>query len=174
MATIRTIASQMAVMAVVALGSGLTPASADPGDKVGWSVATDPRQRVFLFYVAVADGPRLLTVACLRDVDSFGIFTSGAFGKVAGEGSGELILANGKARYAVTGQISVHGATADFDGEIDLTAAARTALRERFLPVLRGAGPMTVKAGRGDEVRLAPGGPSPDQIAVFERICLGR
>lgn len=174
MATTRIVVSRVAVMAAFALGSYLSTASADPGDKVGWSVATDPRQRVFLFYVAVADGPRLVTVACLRDVDSFGIFTSGAFGNAAGEGSVELILANGKARYTMTGQVSVQGATADFDGEIDLTAATRTALRERFLPVLRGAGPMTVKAGRGDEVRLAPGGPPPDQIAVFERVCLGR
>lgn len=174
MPILRTTASRTAVMVAVALGAGLSSASADPGDKVGWSVTTDPRQRVFLYYVGVADGPRLLTIACLRDVDSFGIFTSGAFGKAAGEGRGELTLANGKARYAMAGQLSVRGNTADFDGEIDLTAAARTALRDRFLPVLRGAGPMTVKAGRGDETKLAPGGPSPDQIAVFDRVCIGR
>lgn len=162
-----------ACVALLGLWAGPDVATADPGYKVGWSVATDPRKRVFLFYVAAADGPRLLTVACLRDVESFGAFTSGAFGRSAGDGATELVLANGKARYAIAGQLSGRGAGADFDGEIDLTSAARAALRERFLPVLKGGGPVSMSAGR-DEMRLAPTGPSADQVAVFERVCLGR
>ena len=61
------------VLAVAAVAPLLAPApaAADPGDKAGWSIGTDPRKRVFLHWVAKADGPRLLTVACLRDVDSF-------------------------------------------------------------------------------------------------------
>jgi hypothetical protein len=49
------------------------PAKADQGDKAGWSVAVDPRKRAFLYYVPAEDGARVLTIGCLRDVDSFTI-----------------------------------------------------------------------------------------------------
>src|SRR5262245_38601583 len=53
------------------LGVGGGPAVADKGDKAGWSLTTDPRKRAFLKFVPTNDGPRILVLGCLRDVDSF-------------------------------------------------------------------------------------------------------
>jgi hypothetical protein len=63
-----------AVASVIELG---TSAVADSGDKPGWSVLTDPRRRAFLIFVPAADGPRVLTLGCLRDVDSFTVLSRG-------------------------------------------------------------------------------------------------
>ena len=47
------------------------PAIADPEDKAGWSVATDPRRRAFLFLMPQQGGPRMLMLGCLRDAGTF-------------------------------------------------------------------------------------------------------
>ena len=80
------------------------PADADAGDKAGWSVQTDPRKRAFLHYVPVKDGPRVLMIGCLRDVDSFTVMSSGLqIG--ANETKAILALSNGASRYAVEGGV---------------------------------------------------------------------
>ena len=63
----------LAIMAATfAMFAGaVSPASADQGDKQGWSLGSDPRKRVFLRFVPANDGPRVLVLGCLRDVDSF-------------------------------------------------------------------------------------------------------
>src|SRR5260221_4721371 len=59
----------LAIMAAtfVMFAGAVSPASADQGDKQGWSLGSDPRKRVFLRFVPANDGPRVLVLGCLRD-----------------------------------------------------------------------------------------------------------
>jgi hypothetical protein len=60
----------LAIMAAtfVMFAGAVSPASADQGDKQGWSLGSDPRKRVFLRFVPANDGPRVLVLGCLRDM----------------------------------------------------------------------------------------------------------
>src|SRR5262249_34446098 len=66
------------------------------GNKAGWSAYVDPRKRAFLNYVLVDDGPRLLLLGCLRDVDSF-LVSSEEMSEAKEADNVTLTLANGSA-----------------------------------------------------------------------------
>ncbi|MCW1838492.1 hypothetical protein [Prosthecomicrobium hirschii] len=161
-------------VAGLAIPCGGMPAWADPGDKAGWSIGTDPRKRVFLHYVAEKDGPRELTLACLRDVDSFDVYTAGLFPKRP-DGEATLTLRSGGGSVDVSGSVAAgdDGATSRFESNTDLDAATRKALRASLLPMLGGAGPIQLKLGTR-EIVLAPSGPPAAAIKRFDSICFGK
>jgi len=156
-------------------------ALADDGDPAGWSVRTDPRKRAFLIVTDRAGGPRLLTIACLRDVESFGLYASGLPG-LAGDAEGvRLTLRAGGATFEVTGSISPDPLSnaPSFSHDDDIEGPARKALAGRLLPVLKASGPLVVTVGDGPsrEIPLADrpqlkGVATP--LATFEKICFGR
>ena len=78
------LAGLSAVLAAGILVATLAPLAADTGDKKGWSVVTDPRKRAFLFWTPAANGPRVLTFGCLRDVDSFTVLSEDTVGRGTG------------------------------------------------------------------------------------------
>jgi hypothetical protein len=73
----------------VMFAGAVSPASADQGDKQGWSLGSDPRKRVFLRFVPANDGPRVLVLGCLRDVDSFIVLSEQDIGIGDGQGATE-------------------------------------------------------------------------------------
>jgi hypothetical protein len=149
------------------------PAKADQGDKAGWSVSIDPRKRAFLHYVAVMDGGRVLTIGCLRDVDSFTIFSTGLKTGLNSNATATLNLSNGAARYAVEGKVEIdqETSTQTFDVDIDADANGLRKIGETLLPVLQGSGPITLSVG-AVELTLPTAGLS-QSLSRFKSICQG-
>ncbi len=102
----------LAIMAATfAMFAGaVSPASADQGDKQGWSLGSDPRKRVFLRFVPANDGPRVLVLGCLRDIDSFIVLSEQDIGIGHGQAA-TLTLAN-----ALSSRASSRGMALASDG----------------------------------------------------------
>ena len=153
------------------LGGGGGPAVADKGDKAGWSLTTDPRTRAFLKFVPTNDGPRILVLGCLRDVDSFMVLSEQG---VASTQTVVLTLSNGTIRYTVEGKIEPDGAgvgQVGFVSEFDVDAKARQQLRVRLLPVLEGKGPIVMTLGSIS--RELPASDLSAPLRGFKSVCFG-
>src|SRR5215475_10625641 len=94
------------VMTFGLLPALVLPVLAGAGDKAGWSTDVDPRKRAFLKYVPTDDGPRLLVLGCLRDVDGF-LVLSEELSEAKPADNATLTLANGPAHYSVQGTIEL-------------------------------------------------------------------
>lgn len=127
-----------------------SPAMADPDDKAGWSVNTDPRRRAFLQWVDGEGGPRVLMLGCLRDV---GTFTTMSYS--VGEHDEiervKLTLSNGQASFTVDGHTAPYPATdrSSFISDLDVTDKQLRTIGRQLLPVLEGKGDirMTIDPG---------------------------
>jgi hypothetical protein len=148
-------------------------AAADPADKAGWSVHTDPRKRAFLVYVPVKEGPRVLTIGCLRDVDSFTVMSSGLRTSADRETKATLALSSGTARYAVDGEVEPDPTTQmqTFNTDIDANVKALRQIGGALLPVLEGKGPITLTIGSAELTLPTTGLTQP--LSRFKAICFG-
>jgi hypothetical protein len=154
-------------------------ARAEPGDPAGWSVATDPRHRAFLIVTATAGGPRLLTIACLRDVDDFAIHAPAIPGLAAADGPVDLTLAVADATFALAGTVEADGGGVGFTGSRDLDAKNRKALAAALVPVLEAAGPLVVTVGAAPPIAipledLPPKKGIAGPLKTFVKVCFGR
>jgi hypothetical protein len=163
---------RLAILALV-LGIGL-PALAAMAAPAGWSVSFDPRQRAFLSYSPVKDGPRALLLGCLRDVDMFTIASEGVADASSIGQKVTLTLTNGAARYAVDGEIASDpvGGTPSFSVDIDLDAQTTRQLRDGLFPVLEGKAP--IELGIGAAHRELPLAGLADALKRFKATCFGR
>jgi len=159
----------------------LAPAAAvaDPGDPLGWSVGVDPRGRAFLKYVAEPDGPRLLTIGCLRDVDSYFVGSVGV-PDLPDEGPGAgLTLTVPDAEYVVYGDIEKdEDGRPAFDASIDADARELKKIARQLMPVLSAPGPVVLTVGGAGPVDLPLEAMPPRAgIAVplktFAKVCFG-
>jgi hypothetical protein len=136
------IVSWIALAMCIALA---TPALADPGDKAGWSLLTDPRRRAFLLWVPEANGPRVLMLACLRDA---GIFTTMSSAVDARDEIDrvKLTLTNGPSRFEVDGSIThyPHIGRSSFISDLDVDDHQFQAFGRKLLPVLGAPGDLTL------------------------------
>ncbi|MBV5264022.1 hypothetical protein [Pinisolibacter aquiterrae] len=172
---------RIALLLLLAATLPAPAAVADDGDPAGWSVRTDPRKRAFLVATDRAGGPRLLTIACLRDAESFGLYAIGLPGLNGSADGVRLTLGAGGATFAVTGSISPDPMSnaPSFSHDDDIEGPARNALAGRLLPVLKASGPLVVTVGDGPprEIPLADRPPLKGiatPLATFEKICFGR
>jgi hypothetical protein len=133
--------------------AGPAPAVADADDKAGWAVLTDPRHRAFLIWVPEAGGPRALMLGCLRDAGMLTTMSSavGAHDEIAHV---KLTLSNGPETFQVDGSITNYPREqrSSFISDLDVDDAQMQALGRQLLPVLEGAGDITLT--------LAPGEPA--------------
>jgi hypothetical protein len=160
----------MAVYTALALAY---PVKADPSDKAGWSVSIDPRKRAFLCYVPANNEARVLTIGCLRDVDSFTIISSGLkIGARSGAGA-TLSLSSGTARYSVDGTAETDQTTGTqtFDINIDADATGLRKIVGQLLPILENTKPITLSVGAA-ELTLATSGLA-QSLSRFKMICPG-
>lgn len=156
------------------LAGTVSPASADQGDKQGWSLGSDPRKRVFLSFVPSNDGPRVLVLGCLRDVDSFIVLSEQDIGIGHGQAA-TLTLANGAARYVVEGKFDRDGGGVGrpgFAGEIDGDRKALQQIRAKLIPVLEGKGPMVLSVGSTSRELPVAGLAKP--LSGFKSVCFGQ
>ncbi len=156
---------------LVALAGVVLPALADKGDKQGWSLSSDPRKRVFLKFVPENDGPRLLVLGCLRDLDSFIVLSQQDLGVESGE-EVTLTLENGTAQYVVQGRFAPNGVgvgQAGFTTEVDGDAKALSQIRSKLLPVLGGKNPIVLTVG--STTRELPVAELGKALSGFKSVC---
>jgi hypothetical protein len=155
--------------------------AADTGDKKGWSVLTDPRKRAFLIWAPLADGPRVISFACLRDVDSLMVISENVAADQAA-GSATLTMSNGKVRYDMVGAIAADPVLNQptFTADLADDKKAISAASAKLLPVLQGPGPILYKIGPDSTTNDMSKGPSSIPIAglatplaKFKSICFG-
>jgi hypothetical protein len=166
----------LAIMAAtfVMFAGAVSPASADQGDKQGWSLGSDPRKRVFLRFVPANDGPRVLVLGCLRDIDSFIVLSEQDIGIGHGQAA-TLTLANGAARFVVEGKFEGDGAGVGrpgFASEIDADGKALQQIRPKLIPVLEGKGPMVLSVGSASRELPVAGLAKP--LSGFKSVCFGQ
>ena len=129
-------------------------AIADAGDPAGWSVQIDPRGRAFLNWVPKQDGPRVLVLGCLRDVQMFTTM-SDAVGAGDEINPVKLTLSNGPARFEVDGTITrdrVTGRSSFTSDLYDVDAEQlHHAIEGKLLPVLEGPGDITMTMEPGTQ-----------------------
>ncbi len=163
-----------ALAAGVVLAAALGAAVADDGDPAGWSVAIDRRGRAFLKYVAVANGPRLFVVGCLRDVDSLFVGSTGVAGPSAAASGIVLSLTAAGATFRLDGEIRADDAGRPaFEADRDADRPAAEALLAPLLTVLKSAGPARLAIAGGTPVELPLTGAAVP-AKRFETVCFGR
>lgn len=143
--------------ALFAFATGFaSPAVADPGDKAGWSVDTDPRRRAFLLWVPEKDGPRVLMLGCLRDADTFTTM-SYSVGEHDEFKRVKLTLSNGRATFSVDGETTAYPAMgrSSFISDLDVNDKQLRAIGRQLLPVLESTADITMTIDPGE-----PSGPA--------------
>lgn len=168
------------VIGCLTLSLPLAAPRADDGDPAGWSGTTDPRRRAFLVVTDAAGGPRLLTIACLRDADEFAIYASDLPGLANVKGAADLTLSVAGASFTLPGRVDTDGfGRLGFTGFRDLDGAGVKALARELLPVLKAPGPMVVTVGSSAPLTIPLAEASPRKgiagpLKAFEKICFGR
>ncbi len=156
--------------ATLALLVGAVSASAQ---EAGWAVDTSKPKRAILSYTAEKDGPRLLIVACLRNSEEIGLYSTG-IGAPSGKPVVVMGLTNGGRKYSVRGDMGLDNATNQpaFRYETNIDSRALGIFRAEFMPMLNGKGPLTITVGdKSQQVPLA-GVTAP--LQKFSASCFGK
>ncbi len=150
---------------------------ADAGDPVGWSVATDPRQRAFLVWTPEPGGLRILMLGCLRDAEMFTAMSADV-GERDEIPRATLRLSSGSHEFDVSGSVThyPHLGRSNFISDLDADRRQMLALGRKLMPVLEGKEDITLtltpgadgassKTRRLSLVGLAPA------LKVFAKVC---
>jgi len=158
------------ICAAVATLAGTACASAQEG---GWAIDTSKPRRAILSYTAEKDGPRLLIVACLRDSDEIGLYSTG----IAGPSAKPVVvmgLTNGGRKYSVRGDMGMDNLTNQpaFRYETNIDSKALGIFRAEFMPMLNGKGPLTITVGDKSQQVPLTGVAAP--LQKFSATCFGK
>ena len=104
--TRRIILTALAVAAIAAAMPGVAGAEDIPA---GWSVDLQPK-RAILSYAPEANGPRYLIVACLRDSEEIGIYSTG-IGAPSSKPVVVMGMTNAGRKYSVRGDMGMDNLT---------------------------------------------------------------
>jgi hypothetical protein len=159
------------LVAAVSFVAPVSAASAQ-GIPAGWSVDTKPK-RAILTFAPEANGPRHLIVACLRDSDEIGIYSTGV-GAPSGKPVVMLSMTNSGRRYSVRGEMGMDNITNQpaFRYETNIDSRALSIFRAEFLPILNGKGPLKLTIGeKSQDVPLAG---VAEPLKKFNAACFGR
>ena len=138
----------------------------------GWSVETKPKGAI-LTYAPEQDGPRYLIVACLRETEEIGIYSTG----IGGPSSKPVVvmgLTNAGRKYSVRGDMGQDNISHQpaFRYETNIDARALSIFRAEFMPMLAGKGPLTVTVG--DKSQQVPLAGVAEPLKKFSASCFGR
>ncbi len=95
-------------ISVLAQTAARETALAAPGDGAGWQYlaeGTGDEEHEYLTYVEHADGPRQLTFACKRDIDTFGFLAEDLSDLIGPRDKATLTLSSGIAKFSIPGSI---------------------------------------------------------------------
>lgn len=138
----------------------------------GWSVETKPKGAI-LTYAAEKDGPRYLIVACLRDTDEIGVYSTG-IGVPSNKPVVVMQLTNAGRKYSLRGDMGQDNINHQpaFRYETNIDARALSIFRAEFMPMLAGKGPLTVMVG--DKSQQVPLAGVTEPLKKFSTSCFGR
>jgi hypothetical protein len=138
----------------------------------GWSVDVQPK-RAILSYAPEAGGPRNLIVACLRDSEEIGIYSTG-IAAASGKPVVVLGLTNAGRKYSVRGDMGMDNLTNQpaFRYETNIDNRALGIFRAEFMPMLSGKGPLTVTVG--DKSQQVPLAGVAEPLKKFSATCFGK
>lgn len=163
-------AKHFVVLTILALAIPAPLAAQDV--PAGWSVDVKPK-RAILSFAPEANGPRHLIVACLRDSDEIGIYSTGIAGP-SGKPVVMMSMTSGGRRYSVRGEMGMDNITNQpaFRYETNIDNRALSAFRSDFLPLLNGKGPLTITFG--DKSQQVPLAGVSEPLKKFSAACFGR
>lgn len=138
----------------------------------GWSVDLKPK-RAILSYAPEANGPRYLIVACLRDSEEIGIYSTG-IGAPSSKPVVVLGMTNAGRKYSVRGDMGMDNLTNQpaFRYETNIDSRALGIFRAEFIPMLGGKGPLTVTVG--DKSQQVPLAGVAEPLKKFSAACFGK
>ena len=148
-------------------------ASADT--PAGWSVDTSKPRQAILSYAPETNAPRALIIACLRDSEEFGMYSTGLMEGVKPHGGIlTMQLTTGKMKYTVRGEPGMDNASGQpaFSYETNIDARALSLVRSELFPLLTSKGPLTVKVDKNE--RQVPLTGIGEPLKKFSAVCFGK
>ena len=160
---------RLAVASFVAVFSASAIAQEIPA---GWSVETKPKSAI-LTYAPEKDGPRYLIVACLRDTEEIGLYSTG-IGAPSSKPVVVMGLTNAGRKYSVRGDMGQDNLSHQpaFRYETNIDSRALGIFRAEFMPMLAGKGPLTVTIG--DKSQQVPLAGVAEPLKKFSSSCFGK
>jgi hypothetical protein len=156
---------------ILALAIAIPVANGKEGDRAGWSLITDQQKRTVLIYVPAKDGPRSLSIACLRASEIFEVLVEDV-GNVRTATTGvSMTLTNGPSRFETKGEIGFFASTKSFDSNPIADAATLRQIRDTLVPVLEGPGPIVLTVGSLKRELQVTG--LTDALKRFKPACFG-
>jgi hypothetical protein len=158
----------------VALMLAASAAAAQEGP-AGWSVDLGTPKRAILSYAPEANSPRALIIACLRDSEEFGMYSTGLMEGVKPHGGIlTMQLTTGKMKYTVRGEPGIDNASGQpaFRYETNIDVRALGLVRSELFPLLTSKGPLTVKVDKNE--RQVPLNGISEPLKKFSAVCFGK
>jgi hypothetical protein len=150
-------------------------ASAAADTPAGWSVDTSKPKQAILSYAPEANAPRALIIACLRDSEEFGMYSTGLMeGAKPHGGILTMQLTSGKMKYTVRGEPGIDNASGEpaFSYETNIDQRALSLVRSELFPLLTSKGPLTVKVDKNE--RQVPLTGIGEPLKKFSTVCFGK
>ena len=158
----------------LSLGTLLAPlAQAQEG--TGWSVDVSKAKQAVMSYAPEPNAPRALIVACMRDTNEFGLYSTGLMDGVKPHGGIlTMQITSGPLKYTVRGEPGIDNASGQpaFSYETNIDARALSLVRSEFMPLLHSKGPLTVKIDKNE--RKVPLTGITEPLKKFNAVCFGK
>jgi len=164
---------KMRALGIACLVAGISAGTAAAQEiPAGWSVETKPKGAI-LSYAPEKDGPRYLIVACLRDTDEIGVYSTG-IGVPSNKPVVVMQLTNAGRKYSLRGDMGQDNISHQpaFRYETNIDARALSIFRAEFMPMLAGKGPLTVAVG--DKSQQVPLAGVAEPLKKFSTSCFGK
>ena len=160
---------------LLVLGASAANSAAAQDRPAGWSVDVSKPKRAIMSYAEEANGPRALIVACMRDSDEFGMYSTGLMeGTKPHGGILTMQLTTGQMKYTVRGEPGIDNESGQpaFSYETNIDARALSLVRSELMPLLYSKGPLTVKIDKNE--RKVPLAGISEPLKKFSAVCFGR
>jgi hypothetical protein len=163
------------LVVAILLGAALSGTASAQDNPAGWSVDVSKPKRAIMSYADEPNGPRALIVACMRDSDEFGMYSTGLMDGVKPHGGIlTMQLTTGTMKYTVRGEPGIDNASGQpaFSYETNIDARALSLVRAELMPLLNSKGPLTVKVEKNE--RKVPLTGIAESLKRFSAVCFGR
>jgi hypothetical protein len=141
----------------------------------GWSVDVSKPKQAIISYAPEANAPRALIIACMRDSEEFGMYSTGLMDGVKPHGGIlTMQLTTGKMKYTVRGEPGMDNASGQpaFSYETNIDSRALSLVRSELFPLLTSKGPLTVKIDKNE--RQVPLTGITEPLKKFSAVCFGK
>ncbi len=175
MALDMTIKTMVYAAAAATLLIPTVPSMAADGIPAGWSVDVSKPKQAIISYAPEANAPRALIIACMRDSEEFGMYSTGLMDGVRPHGGIlTMQLTTGRMKYTVRGEPGIDQATGQpaFSYETNIDSRALGLVRSELFPLLYSKGPLTIKVDKNE--RQVPLTGIGEPLKRFSAVCFGK